>query len=480
MVRYIFLNIFIFIFFANQSYAFLFKKGKDEDKLRRQEIKKEIKEIKKNPDIYYGEAFAEVKRFRNDLWKATEEARKRARQQLNEYIKIRVDTSLRQVLKIGEKGYKKEIEDIIELYADKVLEEVKYHDYTDYPKRGIVTSIATVGKETYKNTVLKELKNKRGKIITHLRAGLKALDRKLISQAIDNLLLAKKWYEEFFHQVPLNMDLDKDGKIEEIGAVVEVYISSIFKSIEFKQKEEGYTYTLEGNIFKKPIVAVYYIDKKEKIPVSNLLLKIKFVKGEGKISNSKTITDEYGEAEISVEYVKPELPEASIQVEIDLEKYDLAGEIQLPFYRINLKKRKAVAYSVVFSQNGKITHPVSLKDITRAVLSKYGYDIEEIKLETTEVKEYHLDKVIELNADYFLFLLVESYGSSQVGDYELYQAKVGSRIFIYKLPEKRLISSIEGPETTGFGPSFSSASYNGLGKIKKKLLSLMEQEVKKW
>jgi len=51
-------------------------------------------------------------------------------------------------------------------------------------------------------------------------------------------------------------------------------------------------------------------------------------------------------------------------------------------------------------------------------------------------------------------------------------------LVLFKLPEKRLISSIEGPETTGFGPSFSSASYNGFGKIRKKLKKILEEKIK--
>jgi len=51
-------------------------------------------------------------------------------------------------------------------------------------------------------------------------------------------------------------------------------------------------------------------------------------------------------------------------------------------------------------------------------------------------------------------------------------------LILFKLPEKRLISSVEGPETTGFGPSFSSASYNGFGKIRKKLKKILEEKIK--
>jgi len=453
-----------------------FKKGENQEKIRIQEIKKEIKEIKKNPEVYYGEAFAEIKRFEGDLWEATQQARKRAREQLNEYIKVRVNTSLRQVLKVGKKEYKKEIEDMTCLYADKVLEEVNYHDFPDYPRKGLVTCLAVVSKARYKQTVLKELENKKTKIITHLRAGLKALKAELISQAIDNFIQAKKWYEEFFKSVPLNMDLDKDGKIEETGAVIDVYLTSVLKCLEFRREEKRYTYGMDGEVIRKPFVFVYYREKKKKVPVSGLPLKAEFVQGEGKISEMELVTGDSGDVEIPVEYVNPQNVETTIQLSVDFDISDVA----LPFYRVELEKRKGVAYSVVFKKGEKISHPSLLKDIVKSVLSRYNYDIQEITIEKTEPSDWDIEKAIESNADYFLIVSVERISSSQVGDYDMYQARVASKIMVYKLPEKRLLTSLEGPSASGFGASKTSAVSNALGKIKNKLTDVIEEEIKKW
>ncbi len=477
MLYKIFLNIFILLITLPPAYAvWPFKKGIDKEKIRIQEIKMEIKEIKKNPEIYFGEAFADVKKFNGNLWETTKEARKRARQQLNEYIKVRVNTSLREVLKVGRDEYKREIEDITALYADKVLEEVAYDDYTDYPKKEMVTSIASVSKSVYKQTVLKELENKKAKIITHLRAGLKSLKAELVSQAIENFIQAKKWYEEFFHQVPLNMDLDNDGKIEEIGAVIDIYLTAILKSLEFSQKGKRYTYDLDGGVIKKPVVFVHYAEKKTKIPVSGLPLKAKFVQGDGRISEMKLVTGDEGEVKISVEFVNPQNLETTIQVAVDFDVPDVAA----PFYRIELEKIKGVAYSVVFKKDGKIFRPLSLKDIVKSVLSKYNYDIEEILIDRTEPTAGDIEKAVESNTDYFLIVSVERTASSRIGDYDMYRTGVRSKILVYKLPERRLISSVEGPHSDGSGTSVSSAESNALVKIKNELTSLLEEEIKKW
>ncbi|MFH1956902.1 MAG: hypothetical protein ABIJ15_00310 [bacterium] len=477
MLYKIFLSMVILLITVSPTAAvWPFKKGVDKEKIRVQEIKKEIKEVKKNPEIYFGEAFAEVKKFDGDLWKTTEEARKRARQQLNEYIKIRVDTSLRQVLSMGKDGYKKEIEDITELYADKVLEEIEYQDYPDYPKKGLVTVIAVVSKEKYKQTVLKELENKKAKIITHLRAGLKAYKSKLITQALHNFIQAQMWYEEFFHQVPLNMDIDNDGKTEELGALIDVYLSSMLKSIKFSRGEKRYTYGLDGRIIKKPQISVYFEEEEKEIPVSRLPLTAKFVRGEGNISDLKLITGDYGEAVIPVDYINSEMGEAVIQIDIDLKLSNMVA----PFYRINLEKRKGAVYSVVFIREGEVSRPTSIRDSLKSLLSRYGYDMEEIRASKSEPSELDIENAVQTNADYYIFVSIKSIGGKQVADYDMYKTQVKSKISVFNLTENRLLSSVEGPSAEGFGSSKDAAASNGLEKIKTELIALLEEEIKKW
>ena len=465
------------LIFNSNADAFLFsKKESPEEKARLAEIKREITGSRKNADIYFGEAFAEVKKFNGDLWKTTEGARRRARQQLNEYIKIRVDSSLRQVLSVGKGGYKQEIDDITELYADKVLEEIQYRDYSDYPKKGLVTVMAFVSKEKYKQTVLNDMETKKAKIITHLRAALKALKAQLISQALDNFIQAKDWYEEYFHRAPLNMDIDKDGKMEELGALIEVYLSSILKSMEFRQKEKRYTYGLNGQMVEKPQVFVYYKDNGREIPLSHLAVKAKFVLGEGRLADIKLATDESGGVFIPVEYVNAEMGDSSIQIEPDLK---ISG-LSVPFHRINLNKRKAAVYSAVFISGGKYSSPVSVENSIKTLLSRYGYDMQKLRVNKSEPLPGDIAEAAQTNADYYIFVAIVTSAAKQVADYDMYRAEVGSKIMVFDLNENRLLNSAAGPSAGGTGYSKSEASSNGLGKISRQLAALLEEEIKKW
>jgi galactitol-specific phosphotransferase system IIB component len=252
------------------------------------------------------------------------------------------------------------------------------------------------------------------------------------------------------------MDLDKDGKLEEAGALIDVYLSSLFKGLKFRQKEEKYSYGINGKITKKPVVYIYYQDKDKKIPVSGIPVELSFTYGEGEMATSNLISGNLGEIIIPVVRVEPSYDRITIKIEPTFKIED----IRMPFYYLELEKRRAVSYSV--------SSPY-LKDVVEEVLSEYNYDFVEVE-----------DMDTEISTDYSLDVSFKVLGVRRVADYDMFKATLIFKVKIYKLPEKRLLSSFESSSFTGLGFSKSSAISKAIAKMKKNLKEILKKEIKGW
>jgi len=448
------------------------------EKQRIRLIKEEIEKITKDEKLYYGRGMAELSEFGGKKWNAIETAEDRARKELSMSIESKIKGSVIDILRTTEKGDEEQFKRIIEIYTDKTLNEVSTKSWEDYEKEGEITAIATLNKDVYKKKVDDDLKAKKSKIFTYVTAGIKAYRSKLFANAIGQFSQAKKCQNELFQNLPVNDDIDNDGKDEEIGAFIDIQLSNIINGILLKGKDEKLAYTITGSIPKKPWIFAHYIDKSETFPVANLPLKSKFIKGEGKISNINVLTGQGGDAEIPVEYIDPASKEAILQVEVDLSALGCENLTAPPYCRVGFRKRQSIAYSVNFFNNDIRTEPKSLIADVKSVISDSIYGMLDYPIKTKEPTQDDISKVANLNADYLLVVTVSA-NSNRMGDYNFFKAYSSANVMIYSLPEGELISTIgEVPSGSGSGSTPSDAGLQAMNKIRGLIKSMVKEKIK--
>lgn len=451
---------------------------KKKEKAERERAKKEINEKLKNPQYYCAEALAELKEFKDFLWDTKKAARERAREELAKRIKVRVVSTVVDIIKSNKEQVEEILESKTQTYCDELLEEIEVRDYGDYPKKGVVTAIAYILENKYTESVERDLRNKKGWIITPLSEGIKAAEQKNFGLALSQFIKSRKTLFDNFEGIPMNEDITGDGKPEEIGGFLSARIGEIISHIEIKTMDEKIPFDNEGIVSKKPTVFVFYIDSRGKTPVSGIPLKVDFVRGSGNISKIPLQTGIQGDAQIPIESVNidPTVKEMPLNVVIDRERLGLEKSIRLPSCPIILHKAKSIAYSINFFNSGSRSKPSSLVDSVKSLLANYEYGIEEYDIKGREVKEADIRGAASLNVDYLVHIVVSAAGGEV--DYGMYYSNASSKAFIYSLPNGKIVAAIEGPSAKGYGTSVSRAGWDALGKVKSKLMGRVKEKIR--
>ncbi len=104
--------------------------------------------------LYTGEGIVALDAYGSDLGKARSSARERARASLVESIKVRVVSQVKDTQSSGPGGEKQTIESQSVSIADLEVEEIRYDYFENFPKKGQLTVVASLGKADYERQLV--------------------------------------------------------------------------------------------------------------------------------------------------------------------------------------------------------------------------------------------------------------------------------------------------------------------------------------
>jgi len=223
---------------------------------------------------------------------------------------------------------------------------------------------------------------------------------------------------------------------------------------------------------------VYRVDENTQKPVVGLPVKAEFVKGAGKIVQTGLQSGPQGDLEIPVESVdvRPDTTEAAISAEIDGDKLGLEKTFLMPNARIEITKRKSIAYCVNFFNSDSLSHPDPWAAELRELIGNCGFSADACVIEEKELTPESLKRLSGRNNDYLVYLVFVS--ESRKDPFDMYKASIRAKADIYLLPSGRICRTIEGAGGEGYSTSAASAGYKALGKINASLSDKIKSGVK--
>lgn len=461
-------------------------------KVRYLESEEYFKSFKNNSEIYFGEGIAQI--VNGDIGEAINKAKIKARDNLARNIKVRVKSSVEFILsskmKTGSSNLTEDIDESIniqtETYTDQLLTEVNQSDYKiDYPTRNNVTIIFYISKSLYKSTVDKDIEGKKRLIRNHIHNGTKKFNGKHFVDAIKDWLLANEFLNAFFHGLPIQDDIDGTGLPKEVNAYINDKITSFFSGVNLKEVSGKLHYDVKGQLNVVPSIYVEYEDDYGKgFPIEDLPMKIDFIEGEGEL-RKKVISNQNGQAKLNIKNVNSEFKEAVVRINIDASAFpgiENFSNLSLAYLDIDMKKMKTVALAVSFINGGTYSSPDQLKNALQSELLSRGLQVVKTKITKRNVSENDIEVVNRTNADYLIYVYIQSSTASKVGGYDnMYLSNSSGSLFIYQLPQGNIISSRELSSAKGYGVNASGAGWNGYAKIKEQVftgIKSMAEELK--
>ncbi len=430
---------------------------------------------KDDPDIYWGEGIYSIG---NDLGNAKIEAKKRALKDLSQKIEVQVTSELSRTLSGTEitagKEYSSQIEEEfvskIRTYTDQVITDVRERDFIDYPREGDLTYFAYIDKGKYKDKVEKDLSMKRSMIKSAVQRGDNEFRDHRYLTALNGWIQAKQYLRDFFGNLPLEIDLINDGAIVEISSYLESKIKEFFLNVSISGIDDKIYYDAQGVVSGKPEVIAQYIDNPQnKYPLARFPLKVAFIKGSGEVV-SDIKTENYGQADIPINYANPQNIFSTIEVSFDTDAIpglDLFSLPNISRATINLKKTKTVALVVQFLISDEVIVPNEVFNKVQSLFIENGLNIISLSQQSTLLDPGIYQEAIDENADYLYSIIIKTASVAKVGGYDnMFKANCGGSISLNKLPQKNTVSSSNIPNADGFGVSRDGACWDALGNLK--------------
>ncbi len=433
-------------------------------------------ENKKNdPSIYWGEGIATIEN--KDLGSARETAKDRALHDLSRKIKVNVETDISQVIESGMSGSSEDIRELftqkVRTYTQSVLTNTKDHFVEDYPSAGNCTFFVYMSKAEYRQKVNEDLKMKKSAIRNTVENGDAAMVRSDFMIAANHWANAREQLNSFFGDLPLQDDLDKNGKTEVVHAYLQEKMGNLFGNIELTFLNDQISYDAGGVLTKKPIVQAKYVDANgNPQSIANLPLKVEFTGGKGRV-NGNVLTSTYGEAELPLS-VDAAYPQTVIAVSIDKNAVNGLSDFGLPRLseaKMTIEKIKTIAIAVSFqNQSSRSTPDGLLNEIKNMMLAK-GYLTVDFTVGGSQVTQMDLANASKSNADYLMIVSLKTSGAGTVGGYaNMFTSNVSGFVSLYKLPRGDQLATDQVNAAKGFGVSASVAGWDAYGKIKNNAL----------
>ena len=477
--QFIFLFIFLFLSIILSGCAiFPFHKAEKPKIIEKSAEQKPIwinKVPKEDSDYFYFRGIRTGARTQED---GLTDAKMNAVKQIVEFLGLKGLTLYENLRETFQRGEEVTIRDKIKFEGLGIVKGAKeseqYYEKIEYPEKGKihykfdVYIVVTYPREEYEREKIRqredeekrrdEEKRKKEEIFTLYKRGMEFLKNGMIVPAIDSLQNSRKKLKEYF---PGSAGIEIDSKNKIDMAVIETEIKNIIQKIELEPANERIVYTINGEIIKKPTVHVNYIDGTEKKPVSNLPIKVSFVKGAGRISNYTLKTKRAGDIQIPVENVVVSQEGITIQPEMDIESIGLEKEfIPAPYCRISIDKPRSMAYSINLFSSGRRIYSQSLVNSVKSILVESGYYVIEVNIGKQEVSRQDIEK-LNLNVDYLLVISADTHGDEIEG---MYYSNATAKLSIYSLLENSWVSVTDVPPARGYGTSPSNSALDAIGK----------------
>ena len=439
-----------------------------------------IENKKNDSGIYWGEGIATI--INNLLGDARELAKERALKDLSQKIKVTVKSDIEQMIQSNindtSKPNNEQIREVftqkVNTYTEIALLNTKDKFVENYPVKDNCTYFVYVSKEEYQRNVKEDMEKKKSAVKSAVEAGDKALDKNDFMIAANNWIAANELFANFFGGLPVQDDLNSDGRNEEVKAAIEERINNLFGNIRLSYVDQKVTYDAAGSLTNYPIVQAKYEDAGgREYPVANLPLQVDFVSGKGRVKGAPKTTN-YGEAQIPLK-IDASFPATEINVKIDKNAFQGLNDFhltQLSEARLTIEKVKTVAVAVSFYNQNQRNTPNELFSEIKGALLRKGFLTVDFSGQGRNVNQNDISRAADLNADYLFVISLNSSGTGTVGGYSnMYISMVSGLISLYKLPRGDQLASETVNAVKGFGVSGSVAGWDAYGKIKNSVIS---------
>lgn len=393
-----------------------------------------------------------------------EEAKKDALKNLSQAIQSRVEVVAKKYVEENETGgeitNKNSFQELVQIYSNENYKYVKYlEEIKKYKDQNVMAVLAYVDKKEYEKQTAKLFEDKILEVVQLIKPALAAKENGRYVVAINDLLEASKKEKENFKGEIAMWDIDNSGEKKSLKSIIVSSLNDLIGGITISKPGKKIVYDAAGKMRSIALVKVIYEDS----PVGNLPLTVKFVSGSGLIDMEKIYTTDIGEARIKINEVNAENENCAVKVSVDLEKLGLSEDFASPpSVIIDLSRLRSFAYAVRGGGN--------FEDEVKTRISSMGY-------EPIRVSVDDFDTGV-INADFILLLTISS--SYQEGsEYGLNKGYAESKFEIYSLPDKKLLSSVDGPSAEAAGRNKAEAKARAVGKIQKRLYTLVNEELGK-
>ncbi len=267
-----------------------------------------------NARFIWGEGISNIG---NDLGDATIKAKDRALQDLSKKISVSVRSEITNVLAANAKQIVQD--DLVEktsTYTEMVVNDVIQRDFIDFPSKGNVACMAFIQRRDYEQKVKNDLEAKKAMVRDAVRnADAEFANRKFMA-ALNGWLNAREYCANFFGNLPLQDDLNTDGRSEEVNAYIHGKVNGLFGGLLLSFLNDTIVYDISGKPTRQPTVLVQYRDPSgNKQPVANVPLTISFIDaGNAPLT---AITGAYGQASLNLDKVDASLDKVRIAASID-------------------------------------------------------------------------------------------------------------------------------------------------------------------
>jgi hypothetical protein len=448
------------------------------------EAEEYFKELSNNKDVYFGMGTAKIKN--GDIGEAIPIAKKRAREDLAKSIKVKVTQTVENLISAKtatEGGISREkIDENISIksnsYTDQLLTDVsESKPFPDYPYPRSVSIFVSIKKSAYKNKVDKDINGKKMMIRNSINNGNREFKAKHYVEAIRDWVLANHYLYNFFNGLPIQDDIEGNNIIQNMNAYINGKVTGIFSSIHFVPLSGNLFYDVQGLVTVQPEILAQFIDESgSRNPISNLPLTVQFVDGSGDIPR-KITTGIDGRTTVNIKKIDPNFNKAVIRITVQSDLADLNDfpNLNLPFINIHLKKMSTLALAVFYNNNGKFVSSQEIYNKIQSKLLSSGQQIVSADLSKKQLSPIDFNIVNKTHANYLVFVFFKSENASTVGGYEnMFISTSSGVLYLYKLPNKRLVFSKQLPSIKGYGVTAAGAGWDGYAKLSAKVLSALD------
>ncbi|MCX7957057.1 MAG: hypothetical protein N2643_04080 [Endomicrobia bacterium] len=480
--------------------------NQETDSQQRRKVKKQIRELEKQikvsqknkqkfyqqeikffrdlhgSELYVGEAVT-YKSFNEEFGETIEKAKQRAINNLAMGIRVKIEAVVKDEINFTTgKPLEEKFNRVIKTYVDDLLTNIQLKVYEHYPKKNAVTVIAYISKKIYDEFLEKRLKAQIEYIAEYISKGLLFINSNMVVAALRSFIQAQKLLEKEFNYLPLQYDIDKDGKLENLTITAETKIFEILQRIKFIPPKENIFFNADGILRKNFVIKTVFVNNSTEIPVENLPVKVSVIKGAAAPSVISAVSNKLGEVEIKLNKVTAEMNEVQLLAEVDLDALDISSKLRYitpPGCIINLAKTKKVMLICSHFCDKIVKEPQRVKSKIISLLHQQGFETESLVYKNTKLTDSEFDNARDKKADYLVFINLFSQ-VNKLSEYDMFISNLNAKIEIYSVKDKELISYIEnGLTSKGYGVDKENATSSAENEVSDKITRILADEIKK-